>query len=81
MFIACMNALDQLKVEGVVDIFQIVRRIKITKPDFVETVVSTLLTKSFDSIDCFFTTTLRGHSIITSVLFYRFINTCCNQHL
>ena len=50
MFIACMNALDQLKVEGVVDIFQIVRRIKITKPDFVETVVSTLLTKSFDSI-------------------------------
>ena len=45
MFIACMNVLDQLKVEGVVDIIQVVRRIKITMPDFVESVVSFLLTK------------------------------------
>ena len=46
MFIACMNALDQLKVEeGVVDIFQIIRHIKITMLDFVESVVSFLLTK------------------------------------
>ena len=45
MLIACMNALDQLKVEGVVDTFQIVRRIKITMPDFVEPVVRFLLTK------------------------------------
>ena len=45
MFVACMNVLDQLKVEGVVDIFQVVRRIKITMPDFVESVVSFLLTK------------------------------------
>ena len=44
-----MNALDQLKVEGAVDIFQIVRRIKITMPDFVETEVSYLLVKSFNS--------------------------------
>ena len=45
MFIACMNALDQLKVEGVVDIFQIARCIKITMPGFVESVESFLLTK------------------------------------
>ena len=34
MFIACMNALHQLKVEGMVNILQIVCRIKITVPDF-----------------------------------------------
>ena len=40
MFIACMNALDQLKVEGGVDIFQIVRRIKISQSEFVDNAVS-----------------------------------------
>ena len=40
MFIACMNALDQLKVEGGVDIFQIVRRIKISQSEFVGNAVS-----------------------------------------
>ena len=40
MFTACMNALDQLKVEGGVNIFQIVRRIKISRSEFVNNVVS-----------------------------------------
>ena len=39
-FIACMNAFDQLKAEQAVDIFQIVRRLKLVKPQFVETMVS-----------------------------------------
>ena len=34
MFIGCMNALHQLTVEGMVNILQIVCRIKITVPDF-----------------------------------------------
>ena len=39
-FIACMNAFDQLKAEQAVDIFQIVRRLKLVRPQFVETMVS-----------------------------------------
>ena len=45
MFIACMNALHQLKVEGMVNILQIPCRIKITVPDFVKAVVRCLLIK------------------------------------
>ena len=37
---ACMNAFDQLKAEQAVDIFQIVRRLKLVRPQFVETMVS-----------------------------------------
>ena len=39
-FIACMNAFGQLKAEQAVDIFQIVRRLKLVRPQFVETMVS-----------------------------------------
>ncbi|XP_057314378.1 receptor-type tyrosine-protein phosphatase F-like isoform X2 [Hydractinia symbiolongicarpus] len=35
-FIACMNALDQLKVEQHVDVFQTVRRMRLARPEFVE---------------------------------------------
>jgi len=35
-FVACMNGLDQVKVEQHVDIFQIVRRLKLIRPQFVE---------------------------------------------
>ena len=42
-FIACMNALQQLKIEGGVDIFQIVRRLKISKAQFVESTVSSVV--------------------------------------
>ena len=45
MLIGCMNALDQLKVEGIVDVFQIVRRIKIVDSQFVDCVVSDTLTR------------------------------------
>ena len=38
-FIACMNALDQVKIEQATDIFQIVRRLKLVRPQFVETLV------------------------------------------
>ncbi|XP_057313832.1 tyrosine-protein phosphatase Lar-like [Hydractinia symbiolongicarpus] len=35
-FIACMNALDQLKVEQHIDVFQTVRRMRLVRPEFVE---------------------------------------------
>ncbi|XP_057314367.1 receptor-type tyrosine-protein phosphatase S-like isoform X2 [Hydractinia symbiolongicarpus] len=53
-FIACMNALDQLKVEQHVDIFQTVRRMRLVRPEFVENIrqyqfVYTVLNKYLDS--------------------------------
>ncbi|XP_057314370.1 receptor-type tyrosine-protein phosphatase S-like isoform X2 [Hydractinia symbiolongicarpus] len=53
-FIACMNALDQLKVEQHVDVFQTVRRMRLVRPEFVENIrqyqfIYTVLNKYLDS--------------------------------
>ena len=39
-FIACMNALEKVKAEQAIDIFQIVRYLKLVRPRFMEIMVS-----------------------------------------
>ncbi|XP_057313253.1 receptor-type tyrosine-protein phosphatase F-like [Hydractinia symbiolongicarpus] len=53
-FIACMNALDQLKVEQHIDVFQTVRIMRLVRPEFVENLrqyqfIYTVLNKYLDS--------------------------------
>ncbi|XP_057314384.1 receptor-type tyrosine-protein phosphatase epsilon-like isoform X2 [Hydractinia symbiolongicarpus] len=53
-FIACMNALDQLKVEQHADVSQTVRRMRLARPEFVENMrqyqfIYTVLNKYLDS--------------------------------